>query len=112
MGSSEFRNEDSNMQEGKESKTMDVIERTRTGTEVSTTGEWVLTLFLMAIPLVGFILTCVWAFGNTADLSKKNWAKAQLIWIIIGVIVVVIFYAVFGAAFMTGVMESSTTGAF
>ena len=28
------------------------------------TSEWVLTLFLSAIPIVNIVLLCVWAFGS------------------------------------------------
>ena len=55
----------------------------------TSTGEWVLTIFLMAIPLVNIILLFVWGFGSSTELSKKNWAKAQLIWMLIGIIVAV-----------------------
>ena len=42
--------------------------------------EWLTTLLLMAIPIVGIVLLFVYAFGNNGEnVSKKNWAKAQLI---------------------------------
>ncbi|MGL5173988.1 MAG: hypothetical protein ACRC75_09060 [Olsenella sp.] len=47
------------------------------------TSEWVLTLFLSALPIVNIVLLCVWAFGSNTAESKKNWAKATLIWLII-----------------------------
>ena len=55
--------------------------------DVTSTGEWFLNLFLVAIPLVGLILLFVWAFGSGTASSKKNWARANLIWILIGIIV-------------------------
>ncbi len=45
-----------------------------------TFGEWFLTLFLVAIPLVGIFFLFVWAFGATTNPSKANWAKASLVW--------------------------------
>jgi len=57
--------------------------------ETTTTGQWVLNLFLVAIPLVGLILLFVWAFGSNTAPSKKNWARANLIWILIIIIVAV-----------------------
>ena len=41
--------------------------------------DWLLTLFISWLPLVGFIMLFVWAFGSDDNLSRKNWARAQLI---------------------------------
>ena len=54
--------------------------------EATSTGKWVLTLFLAAIPIINIILMLVWAFGSSTEPSKKNWARATIIWAIIGVI--------------------------
>ena len=54
--------------------------------ESTSTGQWVLTLFLAAIPVLNIILMLVWAFGSSTEPSKKNWARANIIWAIIGVI--------------------------
>ena len=54
-------------------------------------GNWFLTLLLMCIPIVGFVMLFVWAFGGGTELSKKNWAKAQLIWILIAIILSIVF---------------------
>ena len=56
----------------------------------TSTGGWVLTLFLMCIPIVNIILIFVWAFGSSTESSKKNWARANLIWILIGIIVSIV----------------------
>ena len=56
----------------------------------SSTGSWFLVLLVTAIPIVGLIMLFVWGFGNPADESRKNWAKAQLLWMLIAVIVCVI----------------------
>ena len=61
-------------------------------------GDWVLTIFLTCIPCVGLILLFVWAFGSGTNESKSNWAKAQLIWVAIGIVVTIILYAIMGAA--------------
>jgi hypothetical protein len=57
-------------------------------------GEWMLALFLVSIPVVGFILLIVWALGSEANPSKANWAKAMLLWGIIYSAVLVVVYAV------------------
>ena len=44
-----------------------------------TIGNWLLTLILLAIPLVNLILLIVWAAGGTTHPSKKSFAQAYLI---------------------------------
>lgn len=61
-----------------------------------TVGNWVLTMFLMCIPLVNLILLFVWAFGSNTEISKSNWAKASLIWMLIGIAFSVLMFVVLG----------------
>ena len=61
-------------------------------TAIVSTGDWIVTFILMAIPLVNFIMLCVWAFGSGTPVSKANWAKAVLIFMLIGLILSVLFY--------------------
>lgn len=49
-------------------------------------GEWVLYLFLFSIPFVNIIILCIWAFGSEPNQTKKNFARAGLIWIVVGII--------------------------
>ena len=60
----------------------------------TSTGQWVLTIFLTAIPVVNVILMFVWAFGSSTEASKKNWARANLIWVIIGIVLTVALMAI------------------
>lgn len=55
-----------------------------------TTGEWMWSLFLTGIPVVGLIAMFVWAFGSTAKVSKRSFARAALLWAAIGVAVSVV----------------------
>ena len=77
-------------------------------TSVVTTGQWVLTTFLLALPCVGRILAIVWAFGN-GNVNKKNYCRAWLIWYLIAIVLTVVFYAIMGAAFagVMGALEGS-----
>src|SRR5690606_7352480 len=64
-------------------------------------GDWVLSLLLISLPIVGIIMVLVWAFGGGAPPSKANYAEALLIWMLIGlglVIAVLILIAVIGVA--------------
>ncbi len=65
------------------------------------TGEWVLTFLITAIPVVGFIMLFVWAFGSGSNESKANWAKAALIWFAIVIGIYVLFALIFGAALLS-----------
>ena len=64
-----------------------------------TVGNWMLTMFLMGITLINIILLFVWAFGSNTEVSKANWAKATLLWFVIGVILSIIWVVVLGAGF-------------
>lgn len=63
--------------------------------------DWLITLLIMAIPLVGFIMLFVYAFGDNENVNKQNWAKAQLIFIAVIVGLAVVFLSIFGAIFAT-----------
>lgn len=69
--------------------------------EPNTVGDWMLTIFLMCIPCVGLIMLFVWAFGSDANKSKSNWAKAQLIWCAIGIVLSIIISAIMGASILS-----------
>lgn len=63
--------------------------------------NWFSSMLLPLIPLVGWIvylvMLFVWAFGNTAPKSKRNWARASLIITAIGIFLFLYF---FSTAFM------------
>ncbi len=65
-----------------------------THNETVSFGEWVGTFVLLLIPIVGFILMLVWAFGSGAKPSKRNFARAYfLVWVIGLVVGIVTFLA-------------------
>lgn len=43
-------------------------------------GSWMVATLVSAIPLVGFIYLLVVAFGGTASVSRRNWARALFAW--------------------------------
>lgn len=59
---------------------------------VVTIGDWIITMILMCIPLVNLIMLFVWAFSSSTPVSKANWAKASLIFMAIGLILMIIFW--------------------
>jgi hypothetical protein len=58
--------------------------------------DWVLTILISSIPLVNIVMLFVWAFGETTNVNKANWAKATLIWIAISIGLFVVFGMIFG----------------
>lgn len=72
---------------------------TRTEAPMSV-GDWVLTIFLTSLPIVGIIMLFVWAFGDNPIKTKANYAKAMLIWMLIIIVLYVIIFAIFGGLFM------------
>jgi len=60
-------------------------------------GEWMITMLITALPLIGLIMLFVWAFGDGSSPSKKNWAIATLIWYAIGIVLFIIFIIMFWA---------------
>ena len=70
-------------------------------------GGWMLTLFLMGLPLVGFVYLLVLALGSGGSPAKRNFARAALIWQIICALAAVLFFVLFGAAIMASLPDSS-----
>ena len=62
--------------------------------------DWMITILISVIPLVGFVMLFVWAFSDGQNLNKKNWAKATLIWFAILIVLYVFIFMIFGAAFL------------
>ena len=51
-----------------------------------TTGGYVGIILLMCIPIIGLILTIVWACGGCKKTAKKNFAKATLILMLVSLV--------------------------
>ena len=59
-------------------------------------GDWFITILIWGIPLVNIIMYLVWAFSSGTNLNKKNFCKATLIWMAIGIIVGIVYAVVLG----------------
>jgi hypothetical protein len=70
---------------------------------VMTMKDWIITLLISYIPLVGLIMLIVWAFDANTNPNKKNWAKASLIWMLIGIGIAIVFFILFLGVFMSAV---------
>lgn len=70
---------------------MEIQEQNRQNLSVVSTGNWIVTLLLMYIPVINLILLLVWALSSRTPASKSNWAKAHLIFTIIHLALVLLF---------------------
>ena len=59
-----------------------------------TIGDWIITLIITYIPLIGLIMLFVWAFGDGSHPSKKTWAQAVLIMIAISIVLAIVFFGI------------------
>ncbi|OLO78424.1 hypothetical protein [Actinomyces oris] len=71
--------------------------RSEDSERVDSVGSWMLTLFLMAIPVVNLVWLLMLVFGGGHSASKRNWAKATLIWAVIGAVLSGLLVVVLGA---------------
>lgn len=66
--------------------------------------EWIITNLILLIPLVNIVMIFVWAFGE-GKASKKNYFKAQLIFVAAIIVIYILLAVIFGAAFLALVSE-------
>lgn len=50
-----------------------------------TTMEWFITMLILAIPVVGIIMHFVWAFSDGGNLGRRNFCRAALLWVALGI---------------------------
>ena len=80
--------------------------------------HWIVILLLPYIPLIGSfvyaVLQLVWAFGRTASTTRKNWARANLLMMAIGLILMFTMFPsmmqMISEGDFSGVMESLLNG--
>ena len=75
---------------------------TQAQTQVLSVKDWIITILITSIPIVGFIMLFVWAFGSNENLNKSNWAKATLIWMAVAVVLLCFFWGTIAAIYFSG----------
>ena len=83
------------------------VARSEEAETADSVGSWMLTMLLAGIPLFGVVYILVLAFGNGRSVSKKNWARATLVWGIIASVLVLVLYAVLGSAVLAVVSSNA-----
>lgn len=61
-------------------------------------GSFMGSLFLLSLPIAGFIIMIVWACGGCENQNKRNLARAMLIWFGIGVVITIVVTVLLMAA--------------
>lgn len=64
-----------------------------------TVGEWFIMMLVTAIPVVGIVMLFVWVFSENTNVNKANWAKASLLWLVIGIFIALAVLGFLGVAF-------------
>jgi len=60
-----------------------------------TLGDWIITLIVLAIPIVGIVMLFVWGFSSGTHPSKQNYCRAVLI-IALAMFVLFFMFAIMG----------------
>ena len=65
-------------------------------------GAWIGTLILTCIPIVNLICLIVWAVSSSPEKrSRRNWAIAQFVVFLIGIVLSVFLYSVIGVSLLS-----------
>jgi hypothetical protein len=67
-------------------------------TRPMTVGEWMLTLLVLAIPLVNLVMYLVWALSGTGNVNRRNFCRASLYWFLIILGIVLAYLVLAGVA--------------
>jgi hypothetical protein len=68
-------------------------------------GQYIGMLLLMCVPLLNIILLFKWSFGSSANLNKKNFARAALI-----LSAVMLIFWIIGDGLIMGALDSMMGG--
>ena len=76
------------------------------------TTDYLVLILLSSIPVVGLILLLVWALSTTENVNRRNFCRAQLIWMGISVAVSILFMIVYGIIFAAAFESIGTADVF
>lgn len=52
-------------------------------TRPMTVGGWMLTLLVLAIPIVNLVMYLVWALSGAGNVNRRNFCRASIYWFLI-----------------------------
>ncbi len=68
-------------------------------TDVMSVKDWLITLLILAIPLVNLVMLLVWAFGGNTNPNKANFCKAYLVLLAAFMVLYILLIVVVGVGF-------------
>jgi heme/copper-type cytochrome/quinol oxidase subunit 2 len=71
-----------------------------------TVGEWFITILIIAIPIVGIVMLFVWAFSANTNVNRANYAKATLLWMVVGIFIALAVLGFMGVAFLGNFIDA------
>ncbi|RRD23363.1 hypothetical protein EII10_12085 [Actinomyces bowdenii] len=63
-------------------------------------GGWLLAILLAALPVVGFFYLLVVAFTTGSSPTRRAWARAMLIWMVVGAVLGLVSIVAFGGSLL------------
>ena len=55
---------------------------------------------LFSIPIIGFIMLLIYAFGGTKNINLRNFARSYFCLFIIAMIIFIIFFVIYGTTYI------------
>jgi hypothetical protein len=71
-------------------------------------GDWIITLIVLAIPIVGIVMLFVWGFSGSTHPSKQNYCRAALILVAVAFVLWLVFFFTIGASLLHAAMGGAT----
>ncbi len=75
-------------------------------------GSFMLMELVARVPILNIVMMFIWSFSGDTNINRKNWARARLIWVAIGLVVSVLAIAaalVLGGALSTVIAEATAS---
>ena len=72
------------------------------------TTDYLILILISGIPVVGLILLLVWALSSSENVNRRNFCRAQLIWMAVSAVISIFFLILYGVLFAS-VFESIGT---
>lgn len=72
----------------------------RRGDEPLSVGQYLGIFLLMCIPILSIILLFVWGFGSRANVNRKNFARASLIFTVCAAVFLLLLFTFFGELYL------------
>jgi cell division protein FtsW (lipid II flippase) len=74
--------------------------------------DWLITFLILIIPIVGLVMLFIYAFGENQNVHKQTWAKAQLIWLAIMIVLMFFLFMVMGSIFAAAMAGAAGGGGY